>query len=178
MDKVEGDVEGVAVTMPGTLIDSRTIKTSSRLNLHEQLDASDVVEDQCELPTRVYHDMPCMASGFEPPPVDTGEAFSYVFLDEGVGSVLLIGGSTYHGAGVAGSLARMVVEPDGVYFPELSARGTLEAYVGRPWISENCVALWEAEQGKRGGRETGDKTPFRRALGVAAKNNRRGLSYE
>lgn len=169
-------ISGVAITMPGTLLDSRTVVTSSRLNIRTALDVSKVVEDQCELSTRVFHDMPAMATGFATPSAD--ETFAYVSLDEGVGSVIYVNGVAHRGAGVAGSLGRMVVEPEGVYSLQVTARGTLETYVGRPWISEYCVALWEAEQGKRGGGATDEGTPFRRALKTASLNSRQGLPCE
>lgn len=168
-------IDRVAISMPGTLLDSQTIVTASRLNIRTRLNASEIIEEQCELSATLCHDMPAMAVGFDDSAFAGDESFAYVSLDEGVGSVLYVGGAAYRGAGVAGSLGRMVVEPDGVYSAQISARGTLEAYVARPWISDNCVSLWEAEQGKRGGDADGS-TPFRRALAAAADIDRQSLT--
>lgn len=167
------DFIGVAISMPGTLKDSRQITTSSRLNVRNSIDVAEVVYDQCDLPARVFHDMPSMAAGYATAAPSSPETFAYVALDEGVGSVLVLDGRAHRGAGVAGSLGRMVVEPDGVYSTQITARGTLETYVGRPWISENCVALWEAEQDKQGGRIMDEHGLFRRSLKTAATTGSR-----
>jgi len=105
-----------------------------------------------------------------------------VFADEGVGSKAILNGKVYVGAGAAGLLGRMTVQPDGSYYKALAARGTLEVFSGRPWVSENLVAMYVSELHKRPASATADhnlgNTLFRRALHVAAdQEDWRNLDY-
>ena len=107
------------------------------------------------MPCRVFHDVECLALGEdmhgEPDGsgIGEGKTLVYIFADEGVGSKTIIDGKTYRGAGIAGTIGRLTVQPDGSYFRELAARGPLEVFSSRPWISENLVAMYLSERDKR-----------------------------
>jgi predicted NBD/HSP70 family sugar kinase len=178
-------VDGVALTLPGTLSGSDIIVSSSRLGIRERCAVGQILTDALGVPCRAFHDVECLAVGENQQSPSTLEAaarsFVYVFADEGVGSKMLIDDETYVGAGVAGTLGRLTVQPDGSYFQALAARGPLEVYSSRPWVSENLVAMYLSEQDKRTiADETESRledTPFRRALRVAAAGDWRGLDY-
>lgn len=177
------DAEAVAITLPGTLTGDRVIASSSRLGIRKPVDAADVLEQMLEVPVRVFHDLTCMALGewsTSPPSIagrDEIPTLAFVFADEGVGSKLLIDGRPYVGAGAAGLLGRLIVEPDGTYYRALAARGPLEVYASRPWLSENLVSLYSSEVGKQGARNPAESTSFRRALEVARRGDWSSLQY-
>lgn len=180
-----GPADAVALTIPGTLRGDTLIESSSRLGIKTAVDVDASLGRRLGVKTRVFHDVTCMAIGewaSGPPTSDVpGEppVLAYVFADEGIGSRVLINGQPYVGAGAAGVLGRLVVQPDGTYFKELASRGPLEVYASRPWVSENLVCLYASEASKRGvpPPPRGERTPFRRALEVARNGDWRELDY-
>jgi glucokinase len=85
---------------------------------------------------------------------------------------LFIDGKLQKGAGSAGALGRMVVEPAGEFNSTFAARGPLEVYAARPWLSRHMVAEYLAETDKRTSSDEAADTTFRKQLQTAAK---RGL---
>lgn len=179
---VSVDVAGVALSLPGTLSGADTIVSSSRLNIHEKVDVSTLMKDHLDTECYIFHDVECLAKGEALNLSETSanaQTTVYIFIDEGVGSNILINGRPYIGAGVAGLLGRLTVQPDGSYYRALAARGSLEVFSSRPWVSENMVCLYLSERDKidRASRPVPDNA-FRRALGVAAgTDDWHGLTY-
>jgi predicted NBD/HSP70 family sugar kinase len=176
---------GVALTLPGTLDGSEAILSSRRLGIRETCAVAEELRSALEVPCRAFHDVECLAVGENRQSTRrsdvAGETFVYVFVDEGVGSKTLIDGKAFLGAGVAGTLGRLTVQPDGSYYQALAARGPLEVYSSRPWVSENLVSMYLSEHDKKAvpghDEENLEDTRFRRALRAAAGGDWRGLDY-
>jgi glucokinase len=178
--------DGIVLTLPGTISRNQEIVSSSRLGIHKPLNICQFISGELAIPCRVFHDLECVAIGHTNP-VGEGRSHSetenetlvYVFVDEGVGSKIIIGGKTHTGAGVAGTLGRLTVQPDGAYFKQLAARGTLEVFSSRPWVSHNLVAMYlsEVDKAMNPPAEIID-SPFRRALGIAASGDWEGIDYQ
>ena len=186
-EKTGRSTSGVALTLPGTLDGVENLLSSSRLGIRQPVPAAQILTEALRVPCRAFHDVECLAVGESMHTDSTGRAEAtgtlvYVFADEGIGSKTLIDGRTYVGAGVAGTLGRLTVQPDGSYFRALTARGPLEVFSSRPWVSENLVAMYLSEQQKRDEEQDElekklEDTIFRRALRVAAEKDWRGLDY-
>lgn len=175
-----GCTPGIVVTMPGTLSGTDTIMSSSRLGIRQRAPIASVVSDGLGVPCRVFHDVECLAIG-EIQRLGRVEDLTlvYILVDEGIGSKTIIDEKIHAGAGTAGLLGRLTVQPDGAYFRALAARGPLEVFSSRPWISENLVSAFLSEQGKKGGNpEALESTRFRRALRVAANGDWSSLDYD
>jgi len=184
-DKNPGPTEGVALTLPGTLADADTIISSSRLGIRDRVYVSQILSGGLGVPCKAFHDVECLAIGEDQQAsrnaniaTKTNNTLVYIFAEEGIGSKIIINGTTYTGAGVAGLLGRLTVQPDGSYFRALAARGPLEVFSSRPWVSENLVGTYMSEQDKQGASpEALERTKFRRALRVAAGGDWRSIDY-
>ena len=185
-EKKAGSTEGVVVTMPGTLGGFDTVVSSSRLGIRDPVPISDVLSGTLGVPCLAFHDVECLALGEDLNERQRGDraitadtTLVYVFADEGVGSKAIIDGRAHVGAGAAGTVGRLTVQPEGSYFKALTSRGPLEVYSSRPWVSENLVTHYLSEQDKRGSiSDQTDETRFRRSLRVAADGDWRSIDYE
>lgn len=134
----------VTISLPGTLQDSKTILSSSRLKIRREFDVADYLGKR-QIEANIVHDVEAMAWGeflqLELQlGIDLDEAtLALILVDEGVGSKFLINGNVFKGAGVAGTIARLVVQPEGAYFSKLHSRGNLEVYASRPWLSRTVI---------------------------------------
>lgn len=170
-------VDFLAITLPGTLEGHSIIGGSSRLGIRDSVNVTTECKKLGAPPTYVFHDAECRAvgeilSGAVPTNVASGKAaydtFAYIIVDEGVGACLFIDGRPYRGAGVAGHLGRLVMEPSGTFNPAFTSRGTLEVFAARPWVSQNVVNEYLAEKGKTGAPSPASN-PFRAAVEAAAE---------
>ncbi|WP_416978074.1 ROK family protein [Streptomyces sp. T028] len=176
---------GVAVTLPGTLNGTQEVLSSKRLGIFERINFSEVVMDAGGPHVHLYHDTECIgvgevqygggeAAGADP---DLRKNFCYLLVDEGIGSKIFIDGTPLAGAGSAGHLGRLIVQPDGAYNETFASRGPLEVFSSRPWVSSNMVGLLRAERGKVG-LSTTSSSAFRRFLQAASDAEWTSLSYE
>ncbi len=171
------NIDYLSISLPGTIDGTTTIDGSSRLGITDQVNVTDVCNKLGAPTTMIFHDAECLAIG----EILTGkikggeigipshENFAYILIDEGVGSSIFINGRPYRGAGVAGHIGRLVVEPSGAFDSNFSSRGTLEVFASRPWISKNVVSEFLAEAGKNGAQRE-SSSAFRSAVGAAAKS--------
>lgn len=148
--------EALVLSMPGTLKGKSGIVSSSRLNIRRSLDVVEWISSTFKIPGAVTHDAECIAFGeylYRPELADiraeSGDCLAYVHADEGVGSRIVIEGRPHNGAGVAGLLGRMIIDPRGSFNDQLRAAGTLESYVGRPGLSMRLLERFIADQDKR-----------------------------
>lgn len=171
--------DAVAVVMPGTIHQNSIIGRSTRLNIRTRVDLAENMMRLHGLRAAVFHDAHAIAigeamllgPGHPAGMTPNSENFAYVLVDEGVGMSLFIDGIPQRGAGSAGALGRLVVEPTGEYNKAFAARGTLEVYAARPSISKHIVAEYLAEQDKQTQLDATD-TPFRRQVNAAARSER------
>lgn len=179
-------IDCVALTLPGTLIGTSIIDGSSRLGIFETINVTDQCKKLSSPPTYVFHDAECLAMGealLNVSPENTGvqprhDTFVYVLVDEGVGSSIFIDGRPYRGAGVAGHIGRMVTQPYGLFNPIFNSCATLEVFAARPWVSENLVNEYRAEQDKAGALPP-NSSSFRAAVAAAAASgNSRQLTFQ
>lgn len=186
-DEYGTSTTGVIVTLPGTLEGSETIVSSSRLGIRTRVPAAQIISAGLGVPCRLYHDVECLALGEDQyarstggqGSISQGNTLTYIFAEEGVGSKTIIDAKTHLGAGVAGTLGRLTVQPDGSYYKALSARGPLEVFSSRPWISENLVAMYLSERDKNGATLPAlEQSNFRRSLRVAASGDWSSIDYE
>jgi glucokinase len=183
--KIAPSPVAVAISLPGTVEGCSVVSGSSRLGIYDTVNFTDEIQRIGGPPTYVFHDVECMALGearYGTHPDVQNNAFllenlAYILIDEGVGSALRIGGRFHKGAGVAGHLGRLVVQPGGVYNKTFSSRGPLEVYAGRPWVSHNIVTEFLSEKDKRGAR-TDDASAFRAAVAAASERDWTALSFE
>ena len=176
-------IDAIALSVPGTVEGNTTVSGSSRLGIHEPAEFTKELRAAGLPPAFVFHDVECLAigearhgkHGNSPYLTPHSENFAYVFIDEGVGSCLFIDGKVHRGAGVAGHLGRMVVQPNGTYNSSFSCRGPLEVFASRPWISKNIVTEYLAEKDKRNPAKTEDDI-FRAAVAAACGSDWSGLT--
>ena len=94
---------------------------------------------------RLVHDVEAIAWGVFlhlEPVLNLGietSTLALILIDEGVGAKFIINGSTFTGAGMAGTISRLVVQPEGAFFTKLRSRGNLEVFASRPWISRSII---------------------------------------
>lgn len=175
-------LNGMIISMPGTIQDHSIVCSSSRIGIKKSINVSEYLNRELGISVKIVHDMDCMLLGAFKDILYTTNAMKktlcYIVADEGVGSAFMIKGMLHHGAGIAGHISRMVVEEKGTFYQELSATGTLETYVSRPWISKRCVEkyLESLNKIKRDGKKVdGD---FKRCLSSIYKTNTSGLKYD
>jgi len=176
-------IDAVAITIPGTVEGNSVVSGSSRLGIHDSIDFTAELHTCGLPPSYVFHDAECLALGEArhgmhkdlPSLAPHKENFAYVLIDEGIGCSLFLDGRVHRGAGVAGHLGRLVVQPNGLYNPTFSSRGPLEVFSSRPWISHNIVAEYLSEKDKR---EMGSNISdtFRTAVAAAATGDWHGLT--
>lgn len=171
-------VDYIAISMPGTIDGTSTIEASSRLNISHAVDVASLCKKLGAPPTYVFHDVESLAkgearSGALPSHITQSgrETFAYILIDEGVGASLFIDGRAYRGAGVAGHIGRLVLEPSGAFNPAFESRGTLEVFAARPWVSQNVVNEYLAEKGKTGAIATASQ--FRDLVDAAYRKDKR-----
>lgn len=173
--------DAIIVSMPGT-IKNNEIFSSSRLGIKKSFPAGQYLSERLNTYVRIIHDINCMLFGsftsLSDIKANFTETICYIVVDEGVGAAIMIDGKIRQGAGVAGHISRLVVEENGIFHQELSAIGTLESYVSRPWISQHCVHRFESARMKNGLNQSDDKGQFLKALQAASKNNKNELGYE
>ncbi len=176
--------DGIAISMPGSLDNNQLIKSSSRLGIRSPFNVAEWSDKTFSKESLIFHDVECLALGEYQ---CTGNAtphqqqcLVYVFVDEGVGSKIIIDGKPYTGAGLAGSIGRMVVQPDGEYYEALRSSGSLEVFTSRPWISKSLVSTYLSEIDKKFPEDTQIilDSKFRKALKVAAQNDRESLTLD
>lgn len=186
LNDLERTPDGIAITLPGTLEGHSVVLRSTRLGIREPIEVSGIFERGNAPPCFVFHDTECLGIGEALhgalKGIDMGPenqySFAYVFVDEGVGSTLFINGKAYKGAGSAGHLGRLVVDPVGQYNPTFSSRGSLEVFASRPWVSSNIVGQYLSEKGKHFEGSEGNES-FRNAVLTASEKQERwnALTY-
>jgi glucokinase len=177
--------DGIAISSPGTVDENSTILGSTRLGIKAPADFTAEMRKLNLPPCHVFHDVECLAIGEarhgriarEGLLVPHAEHFGYVFIDEGIGCTLFINGRPHRGAGVAGHLGRMVVQPMGTYNKTFCSRGPLEVFASRPWVSANIVAEYLSERDKRGGAPASSEA-FRAAVATASEGDWAALTIE
>jgi len=167
----------VIVSMPGTIKNYNEVFTSSRLGIKKAFQASNFISERLDnIRVGIIHDIDCMLFGacnvLANAEIIQHETICYIVADEGVGSALMIDGKIHRGAGVAGHISRLVLEENGIFFPELAQAGSLESYVSRPWISKHCVERYEASRAFTSGLKQARETEFEKALATAFSTNR------
>ena len=145
----------ISISLPGIIKNNKEIITSSRLGIRNEIAAAKILEEKLRLPNLpifIFHDTESLLTGeiMALPSIlsDDSSPLVYIFVDEGIGCKIMIDGKFYIGNGTAGALSRFIVQPDGVYFPDLKAFGSLEVYASRPWISRKLVEAFHSEKGK------------------------------
>ena len=176
---------GVLISLPGTVKSEYELISSSRLGILEELKFSEKITYHLNVPCYIFHDTECLGIG----EITFGNHFKdeipnsviYAFVDEGIGSKIFIKGKPFLGAGTAGLLGRLIVEPEGIYSPALKSSGTLEAYSSRPWVSKKMVEIYNSEIDKKYyGVETNKTTTtkYRQALKTASESGSDQISYD
>ena len=170
--------ECIAITMPGSIQGTHMLSRCSRLGVIRPLDVGTLLHDLGLPKIFLLRDVDCLAVGETDNAIHqpvTQSDYVYLFVDEGVGSSIFISGRSYRGAGHAGPIGRLIVEPDGAYNPAFRSYGPLEVFVGRPSLSQNLVNQFLTEAGKHGITKS---SPFRNALNAAVTGDPTSLPYE
>ncbi|WP_433270043.1 ROK family protein [Actinosynnema sp. CS-041913] len=183
IDSFGAPVDSVAVTLPGTLSGTSTVMRSTRLGIYSPVNLTEEFHRLNAPPCHVFHDTECLAIGearqgclrYDTSVAERRDSFAYVLADEGIGSSLFVDGRILRGAGSAGHLGRLVVEPRAAYHQKMVTRGALEVFASRPWISHNIVSEYVAEQGKS---DRPIRSNFRSAVAVAATTDWSRLGIE
>lgn len=172
------------IVMPGSLSAPDTVVRSSRLNIREECTVRDCVSPSSPR-YRLINDVTASAYGHAQYSLDDeirkgwkDKLLLFVYVNEGVGSFTLSNSMPLAGAGFAGPLGHAIVEPKGQYFDDFRARGALETYCSRPWMSANIVNRYHTEIGKK---QVGPDAPadgtFVRALQTMSLPEKMTLPY-
>lgn len=171
----------VHVVLPGSLEGELAIVGSSRLNVRSRCCPNELLASR---QYRLINDVYASARGQLLYNDAIGhdwkdKVVAFVFVHEGVGSAIFHRGERVCGAGYAGPLGLCIVEPQGQYYDEFRARGALESYCSRPWMSANIVNRHFTGMAKKtiGERQVAT-SPFTRALDTMTLENKRNLTYE
>jgi glucokinase len=176
--------ERVVVSLPGTLKNETTLVSSSRLGIREPVEFAKILGESLEVQCYIFHDTECLIVGeiqhgnyFQD---DPPSSLVYIFVDEGIGSKILINGVQYLGAGTAGLLGRLIVQPEGAYLPALRSSGSLEAYSSRPGVSRKLVEVYHSEKNKKGATlsKESELSKFRQALKTASDGDWGQITYD
>lgn len=178
----------VDLVLPGSLDRDVAIVRSSRLNIRSYCCPNDVLH-ATERDYRCINDVYASALGQIATAAQRDELLDwrkkvllFVYVDEGVGSLIFHDGKVVRGYGYAGPLGHAIVEPRGQYFDEFRARGSLESYCSRPWMSANIVNHYYTEREKRSHDQLVDReavdNAFVRALRATPLEEKSTLSYE
>jgi Transcriptional regulator/sugar kinase len=179
----------VDVVMPGSLKDRHTIIRVSRLNIHKQCNLDEILGKNKAEPYNLTNDVFASSLGQLDHFISKGLAeqwstktILFVYIDEGVGSLILHKGRMIRGAGFAGPFGHTIVEPVGQYFDDFRARGCLEAYCSRPSMSSNIVNRYFTDREKNPTIVKVDENhcsdAFARALSTIDLKDKETLTYE
>jgi len=184
--KTDEPNKNVVISLPGTLDSDTSIKSSSRLKIYSGFNVTEFMSKR-QIKCSLAHDVEALAwgelefstalaSGQEIP------SLALVLIDEGVGSKFIVDGKTYNGAGVAGTISRLVVQPEGAFFPKLKSRGNLEVFASRPWISQTIIENFNSLCEKTKSEEDNSQqfSDFERKLAGLSKHEKywSSLSFE
>lgn len=144
-DKPHPDL--IVFSTPGTIRNYETIGRSSRLGIYEPTNIADYFKEKFKSNVVVLRDSDALAFGelyFGNHPgaekvVNENLDFALIIADQGVGMTLVQKGKVTKGAGVAGAIGRIVVEPNGHFNKDFGQRGNLETFASIPWISNNII---------------------------------------
>lgn len=178
------EIDGICISLPGAVINSRKVARSSRLGILEESSIIQLVKGKFRDKCFFVNDVDCVAIGefehieseMEPNSLDSPLSVTNIFVDEGVGSTTVYDGKIQKGAGVGGPLGRIIVEPNGSFNRQFSSRGCLEMYCSRPWVSTNMVERYLTEIDKEG-TGTGGCEIFRNSLKTADRNDHSSVQY-
>jgi hypothetical protein len=179
---------GIDVVLPGSLEDRHTLEGSSRLNIRGRCSLPDVLGARASFYS-MTSDVYLSAIGQLEYCLPSSEVEDwrkklvlFVYINEGAGSLMLHKGEVIRGAGFGGPLGLLTVERRGQYFDEYRARGVLESYCSRPWMSSNIVNAYFSDRDKAPLTTEGFKrlegTPLRRALRTISMDHRSDLDYD
>jgi len=188
LPKIDPNTVPVDIVMPGSLEGPRKIVRVSRLNIREGCNIEDHLGPRRAANYCLTNDVYASAIGqlehLLPKNVTADwkiKTVLFVYIDEGVGSLILHKGRVIRGAGFGGPLGHAIVETAGQYFDDFRARGALEAYCSRPWLSANIVNRYFTDQDKRANnsdrQRTLSSTALRRALMTINLKEKESLSY-
>ncbi|MDW3224205.1 MAG: ROK family protein [Paracoccaceae bacterium] len=150
------DVHNVNVSfvMPGSLRPPDTVVRVSRLNIRQECNVTSCLSEHSARYTLV-NDVLASAMGHIGYSLDQeltqdweSKVILFIYVNEGIGSLIVANSAPISGAGFAGPLGHAIVEPKGQYFDDFRARGALETYSSRPWISANIVNRFFTERHK------------------------------
>lgn len=183
LDSTGTGIDALVLCVPGTIRDDEVIARSTRLGITTETKVADVLTSRLHVPVTVCRDVDCLALGEiygsgDPAFANVewcAESLAYVLVNEGIGMSLMFDGIVYHGAGSAGALGRMIVEPHGGFNATFASRGSLENYASRPGISSNIVAEYMAELDRSGGTLQASPAVVRQIEAAIASNQPRSL---
>ena len=152
-------LNAIAISAPGTMdVSNGIVVKSTRLGIRDQFDFREYLNDRYKISSTVINDADAAARGevrygvgknvgFRPSDeLKTFGDFAYVLISEGVGCALFIDGKKYLGAGAAGHIGRMTIDPSGPFFERFDSRGLLESYASREAISHQIVSEFRRER--------------------------------
>ena len=152
-------IDAIAVSAPGTIdVATGVVVKSTRLGIRDQFDCRAYLTDRYKISATLVNDADAAARGevrygvgktvgFRPSDdlKEFGD-FAYVLISEGVGCALFINGEKYLGAGAAGHIGRMTIDPSGPFLERFDARGLLESYASREAISHHIALEFRREK--------------------------------
>lgn len=175
------------ISLPGTIEGNDTILSSSRLKIYDRFKVAEFLKRH-QINSALFHDVEAMAWGelhlasSNNSELEKSGTLALILVDEGVGSKFIIDGKTHIGAGVAGTISRLVVQPEGAFFSKLLSRGNLEVYTSRPWISQTIVENFNSLSEKVSSRDNISEQykMYERKLAALSKekNNWLNLSFD
>jgi glucokinase len=131
-------VEALGVGVPG-LVRSGTVLSSPNFPEARDLKLQEILQSSLKMPVRVENDAGMVAAGEWKYGAGSGaDSLLLMTLGTGVGGGLILDGKLYVGAGVAGEVGHITIDPDG---PPCTCGnyGCLESYVGSKAIALRVI---------------------------------------
>lgn len=175
----------VSFVMPGSIRSPDTVVRVSRLNIRQECNVTACLSETSARYTLV-NDVLASAMGHIGYSLESrltedwkSKVILFVYVNEGVGSLILANSRPIRGAGFAGPLGHAIVEPKGQYFDDFRARGALETYSSRPWISASIVNRFFTERHKiEADTQSTKRSSLRRALDEITLEKKHSLSID
>lgn len=146
----------IVVSTPGTIQRNQIIARASRLGIIEPVNVTDYIQNTFSSPVFIIRDTDSRAAG----EIHFGDHvsanriinenldFAVIMVGEGVGMSLVQNWKITRGAGAAGAIGRLVVEPNGQFNKFYNQRGNLETCIAIPWLSRSIIEEYLMQKDK------------------------------
>ena len=176
----------IVVSTPGTIQKNQIIARASRLGITEPINVADFIQNALQTSVLVISHTDSRAAG----EIYFGEHasadrvirenldFAVIMVEEGVGMSLVQNWRITRGAGAAGAIGRLVVEPNGQFNRFYNQRGNLETCIAIPWLSRSIIEEYLIQNDKQEHTDQLDKQLLQQIQGAIKKEKWESINME